>query len=177
MSYQNISESQIKGYNDCPIVPVVSGTTSPRPRAKRRVSRNITPTSVGSSNENNAVLNSNTLPRRNTAKNEDKKDTSAPAADQPNISKADIDDKIKELLARSSTLPENEFNYYSKKLMLNIDKIDQGYYTFVHQVLTSTAEANTTSASLNQLMIKFMMENSNVSSWCLPLNKILANLR
>lgn len=82
---------------------------------------------------------------------------------------------MKEILSLETCLQDREFKHYEKRL---IDQFTKGLTNDSHKavVLASLENYQNKEQTKNDLM-KFMLVNDGVSTWCLPLRKILENIK
>lgn len=182
-SYQNVSEAEISGYNDCPVLDYQRTPSSTSLKTRRRLvsHNNLSSTSTLVSNTSTTSLNGPTpLPKPPSVTSLKKTESTSSvnkAVDtlDSTISNQDLLDKLKQILSLENSLPEREFNHYEKRL---IDQFTKG--------LNNDSQKTTVSQSLENYqnkeqvkndLIKFMMVNDGVSTWCIPLRKILENIK
>ncbi|SCU93103.1 LANO_0E03004g1_1 [Lachancea nothofagi CBS 11611] len=166
-SFQNCKETDVPGYNDCPLflyppkrttgeknavpssqIDTYGGTkaaTAPPPPMKWR-----------SSSQNSSISVSSTGPQV-TCKE-----------------KSDILLEIDAVLARDSKLSPTEFQYYKSKIVANIDKSldhEHGRQT-MSEILASLEEKE----KVYKLLTEWMMSDTATGKWCPSFRKIISNL-
>lgn len=179
-SYQNISESEIKGYNDCPVLDYQRTPSSTSLKTRRRLVSHNTTASKSTSNTSLTSMNGPTPIPRPPSVTSLKKTTSqaslnAPKVEESKISNEDLLGKLTEILSLKTCLQDREFKHYEKRL---IDQFTKGLTNDSHKavVLASLENYQNKEQTKNDLM-KFMLVNDGVSTWCLPLRKILENIK
>lgn len=178
-SYQNVSESEISGYNDCPVVEFNKSSNGGKPR-RRVVSGHQFANSPSSSTASLASLSSSTSssltppmgPRPGGSKR-----VPSSAASEPTsvISKEAVQAKLDELFSLTSSLPERELTHYKNKLQdaLSRDTIKQQWYSIVVESIDNYKDTD----RVKNKLIQFMLHNDGTTSWGTPLRKLLENVQ
>jgi len=92
-----------------------------------------------------------------------------------NVSNDKLLSKLKQILEIKSTLPEREFKHYEKRLL---DRFTNGLDNESHKkVVLNALENFENKDQVKNDLIKFMLANDGVSTWCLPLRKVLENIQ
>lgn len=179
-SYQNVSESEIKGYNDCPVLDYQRTSSSSSLKTRRRlVSHNNSSTTLTSNTSTTSLNGPTPIPRPSSVgllkKTESQTSLSAPKVEDSEIPNEELLDKLKEILKLETSLQEREFKHYEKRL---VDHLNKGLNNESHKkVLYSSLENYQNKEQVKNDLIKFMLVNDGVSTWCLPLRKILENVK
>ncbi|AMD21412.1 HER133Wp [Eremothecium sinecaudum] len=160
-SFQNCSEADVPGYNDCPTFLLSNRAVSIR-------------TNRGS----NGVLDrygnvkkrtSSQLPATHPIKDEVKDEEVKPPK-----SKQVLMERINELLNRPSKMPETEYTFYKTKVLNNISlHLDQETSLVLMTQFFEFIPHNVDKAK--DILIKWMVSDVSIAGWCPALRKILVN--
>lgn len=160
MSYQNVAESEISGYNDCPIVEH-SRSSKPRRRMHNLSARS-----------SSASISSMSTPPPAGPPPSGVRRASTPVVTQiaMDVSDKHVTEQLDKLFAMPTSLPDREFSHYKNKLRAAVDK---GLQPRAKQLIVdSTANLQQTEAAKNEI-IRFMLQNDGATVWCTPLRKLL----
>jgi hypothetical protein len=181
-SYQNIAESQIEGYNDCPVVDqlLVSKPAAVKPRRKRLVAHDLNATR---SNSPSAV--SGTVPRVtpiSSRKSSAVNVLSDAVKVTDNESSFDnVNSALNALLSKPNGLPTREFEHYSQKTktFLSDEKSWSRLSASDGSVLLSaiTGDFSSDGKIIKSKLMTLILNNEGFGTWCLPLIKILENVK
>ncbi|CEP22684.1 unnamed protein product [Cyberlindnera jadinii] len=179
-SYQNVSESEISGYNDCPVVEFNKSSNGGKSR-RRVVSGHQFANSPSSSTASLASLSSSTssslTPPMGPRPGGSKRVPSSAAASEPTsvISKEAVQAKLDELFSLTSSLPERELTHYKNKLQdaLSRGTIKQQWYSIVVESIDNYKDTD----RVKNKLIQFMLHNDGTTSWGTPLRKLLENVQ
>ncbi|ONH68166.1 hypothetical protein BON22_1823 [Cyberlindnera fabianii] len=185
-SYQNVSESEIVGWNDCPIAGLTASGTSAKTR-RPRPQHNLSSTSLIS--QQGSTLNGNGPPKISLPS---RQPPSKPPMTTPSLSKStstvssssmlsssslgdteQLQQSIETLFSLPTTLPEREFEHYSRKLRDSMGKIKPEHAAFVVSSIDNYKNKDETKKSV----VQFMMTNDGTSTWGVPLRKILESVK
>lgn len=182
-SYQNVSEAEISGYNDCPVLDYHRTPSSTSLKTRRRVvsHNNLSSTSTLVSNTSTTSINGPTpLPKPPSMSFLKKSESNASVnkiAEPSNssISNEELLEKLKKILSLENSLPEREFNHYEKRL---VDQFTKGLSNESQKAAVAQSLENYKNKDqVKNNLIKFMLVNDGVSTWCIPLRKVLENIK
>ncbi|KAH3674825.1 hypothetical protein WICMUC_003028 [Wickerhamomyces mucosus] len=203
-SFQNVSESEIQGYNDCSLL--VDYKTTPRSNKpyKRRhnLLNNSSTTSLNSISSNSSISSEVTptltppkrtpsiakIPEVNgsteswvvVSQDQNEKDSlNQDIIDeykQKELTKDILKIELKNLLNHTNNLNEKEFNHYSNKLTQVIEK-DNLSLACKEIIFTSLKNFQSNKIETKDNLMKFILSNDGTSSWGLPLKKLIENTK
>lgn len=87
----------------------------------------------------------------------------------------DINIVIQQLLQHPNHVPDKIFKQIQQKILASIDKLDDNHKNFIHGINQDIKQGTDKNILKNQI-VEFMMVNDGVSSWCVPLKKLVENL-
>ncbi|CCH45093.1 hypothetical protein BN7_4671 [Wickerhamomyces ciferrii] len=176
-SYQNVQESQIKGYNDCPILDYSSkNSSSTSLKSRRRLVSQLNNTIT--TNLDGSIPKPPTSLKPPSFKTHESNETGETTTDQPtteSISDEELLKLVEKIIKLPNSLPEREFNHYSKRILDNFQKgiNNEQYKLIIYKNLQNYSNKE----QVKNELIKFILSNDGVSTWCLPLRKVLENIK
>lgn len=159
MSFQNISESEIEGYNDCPVVDLSKRTVSSSSVRRKRLIHDLSNVPTRSSTPTIPMP----VPISKMKKTREK-------TQEVEVSDEQVTSLIQETFSKESKLPDKEFNHYIKKIQQNlkIESLGNNNKTILIECINDFNK--------NKLMT-LILNNDGYGSWCLPLIKVLENIK
>ncbi|SCU83296.1 LAMI_0C02696g1_1 [Lachancea mirantina] len=164
-SFQDCREADVPGYNDCPTFVFQTG----KPRTARKLLLTSVVDTYG--NTKKADQPPPSIGRNQGNKKHEPMDEMECEANEKNVIQM-LDD----LLARESRLPAQEFEFYKKKLLKNVDKSleDRNCASNLVEVLSSV---DTDTEGTKRLLSRWMMADASIGNWCSALRKLIENVK
>lgn len=170
-SFQDCKETEIHGYNDSPsflfnvskksgrknrlqtVVKDTYGSTklavAPPPMSKRTSSASVVPDEVNNDNLNDSASDSE-------------------------LTEDDILNKINELISKNSKLSTKEYDFYKRKVDLNLPKNINNHSTKVS--LSQFLDIADDKAKQAEFLRKWMLMDITISNWCPAFLKLVENV-
>ncbi|GEQ72829.1 hypothetical protein JCM33374_g6517 [Metschnikowia sp. JCM 33374] len=173
----------MEGWNDCP-VPVSTtpkGVADKTSKARKRISRLPVVGSQPNSSESFAGGSSRSSlmpPMPSTLPPPPKAAPRAGAIEAVAEEELDFQENEAKLrkLVESAELSDKDKEFFSKRLVDAFPSLDPQHKTFVSQIVNGLA-AKDASGPLKTQILNYMMANSGVSMWCVPLKKLVETLK
>lgn len=173
-SFQNCTEADVPGYNDCPLFLLQGNKKSTTKRTR------IIPNAVDICGNIKAatvppppmkrVVSSNT-PVNETILMTPSADTSSSSTAS---SKEQLMDSVRELLSKETRLPPQEFKFYKNKVISNIETSLNTEQT--RSVMSQVFDALEDKDKVKALLIDWIATDTTVGSWCPAFRKIVENI-
>ena len=174
-SYQNCTESDLVGYNDCPTF-MFSNTLKNKEKSSVSLNKKqaFRKTSIASFVPPQKI---DTPMQLSNKKNKDEQDTdNNDISDKEDADEALTNEEILLMLkekieSNEKNLNEKEFNFYKTKVLKQIDNFsDNDRYL---KILSDLFLVNTNCNNTKLLVQNWVSKEPNVSSWLIPLSKII----
>lgn len=179
----------MEGWNDCPPLSRDSSTSSLSSRSKRRTPRPsgiasrpeavsrapsegpplvpMLPTSSGAESSGSAEKGS-AIERGSSTENAGTTETME-ASQQTEVDVSATPGKLRELLA---PLPEKDATFLTKRLVDTYDALDAAQQRFLTRIVDGITAGHTKS-ELRADVVAYMKDHSGVSTWCMPLKRLV----
>lgn len=192
-SFQNCKETDIPGYNDCPsFLFQISKKTS----GGRRQQRLVTPVRDLYGNTNglpsmppppmkrktsdslNDVSDSNTISDVSMSESSTSISTSATSnssfTNLKSMNEIEIKEKINNILTANTILSEKEFQFYKKKIDLNLNNSISQETT--RNIITEFFQLQENKLVATNYLRKWMINDVTIANWCPAFLKIFENI-
>lgn len=173
-----MSHGSVPGWNDCPPMMLSNNNSSTSlSKGRKKYHRVLSLASLAS---DTSLSDSPGVPSRDITPRTPLTSPQANAALSPKDSPKDIvsvkeltqscTNLLANLFAKPSTLPEHEMNHFKSKLLSNCPK-ELNHLQFLHSILSKSD-----SKGIDKEILNYMVVNSGVSAWCLPLKKVISGI-
>ncbi|KAM9924942.1 hypothetical protein OXX59_004181 [Metschnikowia pulcherrima] len=180
----------MEGWNDCPVpVPTSSsGTSSSTSSAKARKRMSRVPIIGGSNSSESSASSSRSsvmppipcslpVPPKGPAKTTPSEAPTCIPADESGSDSFDAQQseaRLRDLIA-SAALADREKEFFEKRLVDAFPSLASPHQRFIAQVVDGVA-AKAAGGALKTQVLNYMMMNSGVSTWGVPLKKLVETL-
>lgn len=175
-SFQNCKETDIPGYNDCPsFLFNVSKKTGRKHKLHTAVQDTYGSTKLPVTPPPMSIKKATILPPTKTPDTQDKPpktNPTPPVTDE--LSESKILDKINTLLNRNSNLSDKEYQFYKKKVDLNLPKSITNSSTRIS--LSQFLEIVDNKSEQAEFLRKWMIMDITISNWCPAFLKLIENV-
>lgn len=161
-SFQNCSETEVPGYNDCPSFLYQVNKASAKGGRRNRIATKVRDVS---GNTSTASLPPPTSKSSATETCEE--------ANSQVLTKEQVLEKVQDLYNAQNTLSPQEFQFYRRKVDLNMSKSLESEST--RRVLTTVLEELQQKDKCSRILREWLTSDVSISSWCPAFLKIYEN--
>ncbi|CCE64394.1 hypothetical protein TPHA_0H01890 [Tetrapisispora phaffii CBS 4417] len=173
-SFQNCSENEVTGYNDCPSF-LLSGKNKKNPLSSHRIVDNVPEYMYGKKIALNNIAPPPPSKRMLSRRVSTSSEISFSSMDSENyLEKNEIVLLVQNLLSSETRLNENEFQFYKKKIETNfLSSLENENTIMVLSQFFNEASKNKSNAQ--KLMKNWLVSDISVSNWVPSFIKIYEN--
>lgn len=174
-SFQDCRETEIPGYNDCPsFLFNVSKKTGRKHRLQTSVQDTYGSTKLPIAPPPLATKRSSNSANKEVKLDGNKEETST-ASSLQELSETDILKRVNELIERCSKLSDKEYEYYKRKVDLNLPKSITNQSTKISMLQFLEITDNKVEQAI--FLRKWMIMDITISNWCPAFVKLVENVK
>lgn len=169
----------MEGWNDCPVPLLLSRSSSSSSvssaKSRKRMSRMVAPATTAAPDTAAARRGppSALAPPPVSARDQPAAPgTAQPAAGEENTLNTEATGETLRSIVAARALPERDAEFFAKRLIEPYEALGAEHKAFVTRIVNGLA-ASEPSAKLKGEVLNYMMVNSGVSGWCVPLKKLV----